>query len=193
MNALTRSRVAVAVARLVPCVLGRLVSDKGVDLLLEALALLRQQHLAPRLTIIGDGPERPALQAQAEAAGLSHQVSFLGPLSGEPLRAALARHRVIVMPSRWAEPFGIVALEGMACGCVPIGSSGGGLAEALGNAGLVFQTGSAQQLAACIASLLADETLWRRLQAAGAAQLREFHPATVAARYLTVLEAAHAV
>ncbi len=122
--------------------LGRLVSDKGCDLLIDALALLRDQDCTPSLTIIGSGPERDPLQAQVERLQLDSQVRFAGPQSGGALVHLLNQHRIMVIPSRWNEPFGVVALEGAACGCFILGSNGGGLPEAIGPCGTIFQNGN---------------------------------------------------
>jgi glycogen(starch) synthase len=127
--------------------LGRLVTDKGVDILLDALALLAAEGLRPRLTVIGDGPEAPRLQEQAARLGLGDQLDFLGARRGEELVRLLNRHRILVVPSRYNEPFGIVALEGIACGCVVVGSEGGGLKSAIGPCGDTFHNGDAADLA----------------------------------------------
>jgi glycosyltransferase involved in cell wall biosynthesis len=127
--------------------LGRLVSDKGVDLLLDAMALLAGEGLRPRLTVVGDGPEAPRLREQAARLGLDRQVELLGTRTGEELVEILNRHRILVVPSRYNEPFGIVALEGIACGCVVVGSAGGGLRDAIGRCGETFRNGDAADLA----------------------------------------------
>jgi len=135
---------------------GRLVSDKGFDLLLKALAVLAAEGMRPGLTIVGDGPERPGLEAQAERLGIAAQVSFRGAVMGEPLVRLLNEHRVLAVPSRYNEPFGIVALEGIACGCAVVGSAGGGLADAIGSCGLTFPNGDVPALARALADLLRD-------------------------------------
>ena len=76
--------------------------------------------------MIGDGPEASRLQEQAARLGIGGQIDFLGARRGEELVGLLNRHRILVVPSRYNEPFGIVALEGIACGCVVIGSEGAG-------------------------------------------------------------------
>jgi glycosyltransferase involved in cell wall biosynthesis len=126
---------------------GRLVSEKGIDLLLEALALLGRRGCRPRLTVVGDGPEREALETQAAALGLADRVAWAGVVTGAALAELLCRHRVLAVPSRYQEPFGIVALEGMACGCFVVGSAGGGLADAIGPGGVTFPNGDATALA----------------------------------------------
>jgi glycogen(starch) synthase len=133
---------------------GRLVSDKGVDVLLDALALLAGEDLRPRLTVVGDGPERPRLEKQAERLGLTGQVTFLGKRTDAELVEILNRHRILVVPSRYREPFGIVALEGIACGCVVVGSAGGGLKDAIGPSGETFENGDTADLARVLGRLL---------------------------------------
>lgn len=142
---------------------GRLVSDKGVDVLLEAMGLLADRGLRPRLTVIGDGPERPRLGEQAARLGLVPRIDFLGTRTGEELVRLLNEHRILVVPSRYAEPFGIVALEGIACGCVVVGSEGGGLKEAIGPCGLTFRNGDAAALASVLERLLRDPGAGREL------------------------------
>jgi glycogen(starch) synthase len=130
--------------------LGRLVSDKGADLLIRALALLGEQGVRPSLTIIGSGPEREPLEELAVQCRVGGQITFMGAQSGEKLVQLLNEHRIMVVPSRWNEPFGVVALEGIACGCTVVGSSGGGLPEAIGPCGGTFPNGDVQGLAAAL-------------------------------------------
>ncbi len=158
---------------------GRLVSDKGADVLLAALAELagRGPELRPGLTVIGSGPEAPRLAAQAEALGLLPQVRFAGALTGEALVAELNRHRILVAPSRYHEPFGLVALEGIACGCAVVGTEGGGLPEAIGPCGLTVPNGDPIALATALAELL---TAPERLAAFRAAAPAHLAPHTAA-------------
>lgn len=120
---------------------GRLDGEKGVDLLLDALTRLE----GSRLTIIGSGSQSSVLEDFAKK-NLPGRVTFLGPKSQTEIAAALAQHKVMVAPSRYEEPFGIVALEGLASGCRVVVSSGGGFPEAAGDAGLVFTNGNVQEL-----------------------------------------------
>jgi glycosyltransferase involved in cell wall biosynthesis len=137
--------------------LGRLVNEKGVSVLLKALNLLKNQNLFPRLTIIGDGHIKEVLQEEAKTLGLEKQVTWLGVKRGEDLVKHLNQHQIMVVPSTYEEPFGIVALEGMACGCVPIVSERGGLKEAIGECGITFPNGDAEKLAEILSDLLADK------------------------------------
>jgi len=166
---------------------GRLVSDKGVDLLLEAVARLRRDGLAPSLTVAGAGPDRHKLERRANSLGIGGQVTFCGNVTGDALVELMNRHQILVVPSRYHEPFGIVALEGIACGCVVVGSSGGGLADAIGPCGATFPNGDAAALAAVLCRLLTDETARAGYRAGAGAHLRHHQPDVVAARYLEVL------
>jgi len=166
--------------------LGRLVSEKGVDILLEALAHLRQAGLKPSLTIIGEGPERAALERQSAQLGLGAQVVFVGKKRDRELAVLLQEHQVLVVPSRYDEPFGVVALEGIACGCIVIGSKGGGLPEAIGPCGVTFPNGDVELLAAALAKLLRNPAERSGLEAAAARHLARFQPRTVAQQYLSL-------
>lgn len=122
---------------------GRLVSDKGADMCIELLNELNNFNVSEySLTIIGDGPEMKKLRKLAENYNLTNEIRFLGFLQAEAIAKELNEHRYLLVPSRWEEPFGIVALEGMACGCIPIVSDGGGLPDAVGKAGVVFERNS---------------------------------------------------
>lgn len=163
--------------------LGRLVSDKGCDLLLNALGDLKKKQLTPSVTIVGDGPEMTALRSQTAQLGLIGQVEFVGAVQ-EGRGLIVARHRIMVVPSVWAEPFGVVALEGVASGCALVASSQGGLPDAVGPCGLYFENGDVKGLAAALEQVLTGASLCEKLIAAGPAHLKGFQPAFVAARYL---------
>ncbi|WP_263355836.1 glycosyltransferase family 4 protein [Acidicapsa ligni] len=167
--------------------MGRLVSDKGGDLILQALSLLKNEGLTPTLTFIGDGTQRQNLEALTVQLGLTNQVTFLGNLTHER-GLEVARHKIMVIPSRWAEPFGIVALEGLAAGCVLAASNLGGLPEAVGPCGELFPNGDAPALAAALKRLLTDESLRTKLLAQSTAHLENFNPTVVAKQYLNFFQ-----
>jgi len=166
---------------------GRLVSQKGVDVLIDALGLLAERGRRPGLMLIGEGPELPALRRQVDALGITSQVHFAGRRTGADLVAALNEHRVLIVPSLGQEAFGVVALEAMACGCVPLVSRSGGLPDAAGAAGVVFEPGDSQALAKAIEALLDDPALLDRLRAASASHLQRHTRDRVARDYLQVL------
>jgi glycosyltransferase involved in cell wall biosynthesis len=169
--------------------MGRLVSDKGCDLLLLALSLLKGEGVCPTVSIIGDGAELPALKCMVDELGLSHQVVFLGAVR-EGRGREVARHRIMVIPSRWAEPFGVVALEGLAAGCVIAASSGGGLPEAVGPCGVLFPNGDVEAMASALKDLLTLPALREELISNSARHLRSFEPEFVAKKYLDVFQSA---
>ena len=167
---------------------GRLVSDKGVDVLLRALAQLQRDELKPNLTIVGAGPELANLSALARELNLQDQVSFAGQKKDEELVRLLNQHRIMVIPSRWAEPFGVVALEGIACGCAVIGSEGGGLKEAIGPCGITFENGNERSLADALKRLLQDEELADSFRRTAPQHLERFKAREVARQYLQLIE-----
>lgn len=169
---------------------GRLVSDKGLPLLLEALALLARDGVRPNLTVIGEGPEELPCRQAAAAGDIGRQIMWAGSLYGEELALTLNRHRVLVAPSLWNEPFGVVALEGLASGCGVVGSSGGGLPEAMGPAGRTFPNGDARALAGTLKAALAAALPGDA--AAIAAHLRRHSRRAAAEAYLDVLKRAAA-
>ncbi|MGH2489635.1 MAG: glycosyltransferase family 4 protein [Candidatus Limnocylindria bacterium] len=138
---------------------GRLIEDKRVDLLIDAVASLRAEFPTLRCLVIGDGPERPRLEAQVAALGLGQQVWFLGHVIEAEKLCLLKASRILVLPSV-REGFGIAAVEGQAAGLVPIVirspfSAAPGLIRD-GVDGLVCDP-TVDALAAAVRSLLADQ------------------------------------
>lgn len=168
---------------------GRLVSDKGADLLLDAVSLLRAEQLRPSVTIVGHGAEKAALERRARDLSIAERVVFAGTRSSAEIATLLNEHKILVVPSRWAEPFGIVALEAIACGCSIIGSAAGGLPEAIGPCGMTFPNGDANALAAAITKLLRDDPRRASFRAASGAHLAQFTSARIADLYLDAMAA----
>ena len=172
--------------------LGRLVSDKGVGLAIEAFNKFLHSNALNKdsqLTIIGEGNNRESLEKQVEVYNIKDRVLFMGGMKGEALVNLLNQHRYMLVPSLWNEPFGIVALEGMACGCVPIVSDGGGLPDAIGNAGLICERGSVESLVACMTSLKKNPALEYQLREASKEHLKIHRSKAVGRSYLNILEA----
>ncbi len=168
--------------------LGRLVREKGVDVLLRALGQLKVEGVTPRLTVVGGGPEEASLRELASELDLNGQVSFAGIKRGEELVRELNCHKILVAPSTYHEPFGIVALEGIACGCVVVGSEGGGLREAIGPCGMTFPNGDATALANCLKELLLDAGRISAFRNQAAGHLAQFTKVNVADAYLNILQ-----
>lgn len=168
--------------------LGRLVSDKGVDLLLDALANLKQLGVTAMLTIIGSGPEEAKLRQQVKQSDLIEQVDFVGVKIEQELAQLLNTHKILVVPSRWQEPFGIVALEGIACGCVVIGSERGGLKDAIGPCGVTFPNEDVNALTQALFDLLTNSDKLSAYREKAESHLSRHTKAAVAKAYLQVLE-----
>lgn len=169
---------------------GRLVSDKGADLLLHALALLAERGLRPNLTVVGAGPEREALETLSRELGVAGATTFAGLAQSEALAETYRRHHIAVVPSRYDEPFGIVALEAIASGCLVVGSAGGGLPRAIGPCGLTFPNGDVGALAACLEQLLRQPQLGERLRAGARAHLAAHGNREMVAGYRAILREA---
>jgi glycosyltransferase involved in cell wall biosynthesis len=157
---------------------------------LRALKILQSEGLTPDLTIVGSGPEEQTLRRLATELALDRQVTFAGNLSGAALAETLNRHRILAVPSRWAEPFGLVALEGIACGCVVVGSERGGLKEAIGPCGITFENGNEQALAGALREILRSPETEAKLRARAGEHLQKFRASVAAAAYLDVIQKA---
>jgi glycogen(starch) synthase len=154
--------------------LGRLVSTKGVRVLLHAAGILREEKKSFDLLIVGDGPERNALEELARNPQLNGLVSFTGRLSSEEVATALSTASMVVIPSLGGEVFGLAVAENMLRGLPVIASDLGAFLEVLGGAGLTFETGSASSLAAQIARLLDEPLLRASLAERGRERISEF-------------------
>jgi glycosyltransferase involved in cell wall biosynthesis len=169
---------------------GRLVPEKGVDVLLAACAAL-PPALDWTLHLLGDGPERGRLADTARELGIDGQVRFLGRVPSTQAPQFYRTLDVLVLPSlsrpNWVEQFGRVLTEAMACGVPVIGSHSGEIPWVIGDAGRVFPEGDAGALAAILAELASDPAQHASLAAAGRARvLTHFTQAQVAAETAAV-------
>lgn len=167
---------------------GRLIEDKGCDLLIAAFASIVAQQPKQILTVVGDGPKRAALEGLAAELGIANNVSFLGNLVGMPLIETMRAHQLMVVPSRWAEPFGIVAIEGLAAGCRMVVADTGGLPEAVGDIGLLFEAGDTASLTRTLQFALSPDDLPPDRDAV-TRHLAQFDPERIARQYLALLGA----
>ena len=136
---------------------GRLVTTKGVDLLLQVAQQLQNEKYDFRLKIIGEGPELESLKSRA--AGLHGEVEFLGHVPDKNLEEVLSDVATVVMPSLGGEVFGLVAGENMLRGKLLIVSDLGALREVVGDTGMIFRTGDAESLATCMRKVLENPSL----------------------------------
>lgn len=149
-NGLEIQRIAAANPSNGVLVVGRMVRKKGFDLLLRALVELKDV----RARLIGDGPERRALESLALELGLQDRIEFHGAQSHDEVMRAIAASKVVVIPSR-QEPFGLVALEAMAAGKPIVAARVGGLPEILDGAdACLFETENTASLAEMLRSAL---------------------------------------
>jgi glycosyltransferase involved in cell wall biosynthesis len=166
---------------------GRIVSDKGIDVLIDAVAKLRDRGLRPSLTVAGSGPEEPAIRRRVDELQLQDLVTFAGRVPDDRLNELLNAHKIMVVPTREGEGFGVVALEGIACGCVVVGSTCGGLPEAIGPCGRTFPSGDPSALADLLFELLTHPETWNDYFIHAKAHLDAHRPSAVTDRYLEVL------
>jgi len=172
--------------------LGRLVSDKGADMAVDLIKKLSETDLWQQkkytLTIIGDGPEKDNLEQKVKEYNLNDYVLFTGMLGGQDLVQVLNAHKYLLAPSRWKEPFGNIALEGMACGCLPIVSDGGGLIDAIGDAGVQFERNSIDSLFKNVSNLLSNPDIELKLRSKFETHLKNHQPEFVAGEYYNVIK-----
>jgi glycogen(starch) synthase len=138
---------------------GRLVTTKGLPVLLEAASILSSENRAFEILVIGDGPERAAVQQLTEKLRLSSCVFFAGRIAAGDLDSAFAKGDIVAVPSLGGEVFGMVLAENMSRGLPVVASNLGSFAEVLGDAGLTFRVGDAKDLARQIMRLLDDPAL----------------------------------
>ncbi|MFP4303501.1 MAG: glycosyltransferase family 4 protein [Rhodosalinus sp.] len=172
---------------------GRLSAAKGVPVLLDAMAELAVSHPGARLALIGDGPDRAALQAHAVRAGLSDRVTFAGYRDERGVAEALAGADIFVLPS-FAEGLPVVLMEALAARCAVVTTRIAGIPELVrdGETGLIVPPGEAGALAGALGRLLDDAPLRQRLAEAGRAAVEaEFNLAHEPAK-LACLFAGHA-
>lgn len=138
---------------------GLLTRSKRMDRVIEAVAMADGQLPQPvSLTIVGDGPERQTLEAQARSSAIPDRIRFAGTLDRTGVRDAMRRASVFVLASE-AETFGVVVAEAMACGCPVIATKSGGpdwFVEQ--GAGVLVPVGDAPAMADAIVALAADRS-----------------------------------
>jgi 1,4-alpha-glucan branching enzyme len=143
---------------------GRLVREKGVEVLMQALISVMSVFPNTKTVISGRGPMLELLKILAEEHGIASSVLFTGFVTDEERNRLLATADITVLPSLY-EPFGIVALEAMAAAAPLIVADVGGLGEVVrhGSDGLKFPPGNHLALSAAISTLLADPSLREQL------------------------------
>lgn len=158
---------------------GRMVADKGADAFVAACALALPQLPGWEAVMIGadrfgpDSPETPYLARLRAAAGAAG-VALAGYREHADVLKAMAGAAIVVVPSRWPEPLGMVALEAMACGAALAYAPRGGLPEVVGEAGVAIDPGDPPAMAAALVALARDPARRAALSEAGRARARCF-------------------
>ena len=154
--------------------IGRLVPEKGILTILQALSRLPE---GVSLSIIGTGPVENHIRKSVSDMGLSHRVLLYGHKNYTEIREILHQNDILVLPSLttayWAEQFGRVILEAMACGVPVIGSSSGAIPEIIGDSGLIFQEGNAADLVDKIAYLANNQDAYNNLHLQGMERVQQ--------------------
>lgn len=147
---------------------GRLVKEKGVDLILQAMTSLPEVCSA---LVVGNGPAKEELQTLARELGLSHRVAIRDAVSPSEIPLLLREMDVLILPSKttiqWKEQFGRILIEAMACGVPVIGSSAGEIPNVIEDAGLIFKEGSAEGLRVGIERIMQKPSLRAELRSRG--------------------------
>jgi UDP-glucose:(glucosyl)LPS alpha-1,2-glucosyltransferase len=170
---------------------GRVVADKGADAFVGACARALRELPGWRAEMIGadrfgpDSPETPwlaSLRLRAEAAG----ISLRGYRPHAEVLEVMAHAAIVAVPSRWPEPFGLTALEAMACGAALVASDRGGLPEVCGEAAVTIDPDDVEGFATVLVGLARDPGRRAALGAAGRARAVRFDVGTAAARLDTL-------
>ena len=173
---------------------GRIVSDKGADLFVDACALALPRLPGWSATMIGadrfraDSPDTPFIQSLRPRAAAA-AVTLQGHLPNPEVIAAMRRAAIVVVPSRWPEPFGLVALEAMAAGAALICTPNGGLPEVAGGTAL-YADPTPASLADAILALAQDVPRREALAHAARARAETFDAPAAAQRLIAFRDAA---
>lgn len=152
--------------------LGRLIEEKGVRLLLEAVGHLRGPW---HLRFVGGGPLMDSLKARAVSSHMDHRVTFTGQVPSTEMPAQYHELDALVLPSltrpNWKEQFGRVLVEAMASGVPVVGSDSGAIPDVIGDAGIIVPEGNAEALGSALQELLVKPSERERLAQAGRARV----------------------
>jgi glycosyltransferase involved in cell wall biosynthesis len=173
---------------------GRFVEAKDVKTLFKAVKLL-DGTVDWHLVLLGNGPQRHEYEELIHEFGMTEKVTFHRAVSHNEVPQILNAFDVLVLPSKttpkWKEQFGHVLIEAMACGVPVIGSSSGEIPNVIGNAGLVFKEGDAEDLRAKLIMLSENPHLREVLRQSGIQRVKErFTDARIAANMIAMYEIA---
>lgn len=152
-------------------VFGRLSSEKGQRVAVEAMFLIVKEHPEARLVVVGEGKDREDLETTAQALGIRDNVQFTGFM--QDVRELMSACDVVIVPSARGEGFGLVAVEAMALRRPVVASAQGGLTEIIvpGETGLLVPPNDPQALADAVCKTLADPEIAQSMGAKGRARV----------------------
>jgi glycosyltransferase involved in cell wall biosynthesis len=155
---------------------GRIVREKGVDVLIRAFNIVHRQLPGAKLRIAGDGPELATCQQLTASLGLQDTITFLGYLDADGVQQHMRASTIVTMPSVYEEPFGLSGIEAMFIGRPVIGSRIGGIPDWLDEArvGKLVEAGNAEALAQAIISLLSDQTKLDALSVSASKEAQQY-------------------
>ncbi len=153
---------------------GRLVEEKGIEILLQAVSKLSGPW---SLQILGDGPDRKRFEQAAQWLGIAPRVTFDHKMPSSHLPHYFSGLDVLVLPSlsraNWKEQFGRVLIEAMACDVIAVGARSGAIPEVIGDAGLTFAEGNTEELREQLQNLLDNNSLREELRQKGRKRVTE--------------------
>lgn len=171
---------------------GRMIREKGADIAIEAVRRLGRPDI--HLTLIGSRgfDSRDPLtdyerQIHGQAARLGNHISIYPFLPPAQVARILSSSDVLVVPSRWPEPFALTVREGQAAGLAVVASDIGGIPEALGGRGLLVPPDKADAIADALAALADDACLLHSLSTAGRSFAEEYNWSFAAAKLETIV------
>lgn len=167
------------------CYVGRLSAQKGLPVLLDAVAMIAEAHPDLRMTIVGDGPLRADLEARAASLGIVQHLNFTGSASNADVRHYIAAARALVVPS-FAEGLPVVIMEALALGRPVIATAIAGIPELVdAETGWIVLPGNADALAQAMrAALTAAPAVLEAMGEAGRERVAARHDAAANARML---------
>ena len=171
--------------------IGRMVPEKGGDLLMRAFKVLLDKGLPVELLFVGSGPKRREWQAFAEELGIFEHVAWEESVPNERVAEVMGRVDVLVLPSRsssaWKEQFGLVLAQAMAMGVPVVGSSCGAIPEVIGREDVIFPEGNSSALADILEGLVSSSKLRGDLSTFGIDRAESRYSHDVIARQLADL------
>lgn len=157
--------------------MGRLVHEKGIDLVFEAARFLREKGHSVEIVLCGSGKDEAQLRALSEQQGISKLVAWKCKVPHADVPIELAQFDILVLPSRtmptWKEQFGHVLIEAMSMGVPVVGSSSGEIPNVIGRSDLVFTEDKADELASILEGLISDNSAYEAASQYGIERVKD--------------------